>query len=205
MQVENIKLSSVLCLPRSSLNKIFSCLINLEQRKICSVPLPADWFLLEANFIQLIIITISWSLYTFSIECFNPLSWNLLAKIYPFKSHGFVLFGGWISIDLDAFFSQEVVVYITMLGDTLGVQIIECYFNLCSMSLCLFPFFQRKFLPLLCLLLIIWIYQDFRWNLLHKITGIGIGIPKNKLWFPFTYLVAMVEYNQELEIFSSLL
>ena len=96
MRVENIKLSSVLCLPPSSLNKIFSCL-NLEERKICFVPLPNDWFLLESNFIHLIIKTISWSLYTFSIECFNPLSWNLLTKIYHFKSHGFVLFGGWIS------------------------------------------------------------------------------------------------------------
>lgn len=114
MQVENIKLSSVLCLPCSFLNKIFSCLINLEQRKICSVPLPTDWFLLEANFIQLIIIIISRSLYAFSIECFNPLSWNLLAKTYPFKSHEFVLSGGRISLDLDAFFSQEVVVYFTV-------------------------------------------------------------------------------------------
>ena len=54
MRVENIKLSSVLCLPPSSLNKIFSYL-NLEERKICFVPLPTDWFLLESNFIHLII------------------------------------------------------------------------------------------------------------------------------------------------------
>ncbi len=49
---------------------------------------------------------------TFSIVCSNPLSWNLRAEIDTSRSHGVVLSGGWISLDLDAFYSQKVEVYV---------------------------------------------------------------------------------------------